>query len=186
MKRNLFRDLKFWTIHGVIAATPSFVFAIQTGWDTAAAYAAMILGVLCIIAAYTLASSWGLLRLHTDGSAPSAILRWAVHIRAGYALVSLLGFIRDWQTLLFLDIICGTFGVGASQGLLNALGFAPSHSFQPGHGPALFFLQTWLCTVFTGMAFSIVFFIGVLIAFAVYGVGRLFLRPSPSPKGPTA
>ncbi len=74
----------FWTVVCGVCATPSFLFAVDAlGYDEPPDFAAMILGVVVFILAYTLAtsdsSSVGRLRLITSMCSSATLAPMAVH-----------------------------------------------------------------------------------------------------------
>jgi hypothetical protein len=82
-------SLLFWTAHGLICASPSFVVAINLEYNTLATVSAMLLGTILLILLYTWLSLRTPVSIDTKYGLFASSIRWAAHLRALFSLLSL-------------------------------------------------------------------------------------------------
>jgi hypothetical protein len=166
------RSLLFWIAHGIICAAPSFTWAIMTGYVTAIAISAMLIGTVILILLYTWLSLRTRVSIDTKYGFLASSIKWAAHVRAFFAILSLLavliprvvlpkGPVRQFlEIVTSFDIIPGMLAVNLAGLLL------PNTSTVFGREMGSFhpkFFSTLLTTLVTGILFSIIFFF--LVAF---------------------
>jgi hypothetical protein len=178
---KLFSNLWFWTIHGIICAIPTFVFAYMVQFNTIWHCIGMILGVVTIILIYSFLTARGLLKLDRNGSTFSRVLRLTADLRAWYAVISLLSFVSSGlQWLIIPDLYAGIFGLMGVETFLKFCGVnsAPYLNSMPRLtpfiGPDIVSRQlftvghTWLNTLATGFVFSVFFFVLVAGMYLIF------------------
>lgn len=173
------KDLLFWTIHGIVASTPSFIIALTAGFNSVLSILGMITGVTFLIFIYSLLTSTHFFSISRDANF-SRSLRLAAHLRALFAALSIIAAISLYvfhsanpvfNAVIFLDLWTGFFGISAANYVMRGSN-AALYSFQKG------FFSAFTSTLTTGMIFSLEFFalsiaVTALRRFVLYIMSRI-------------
>lgn len=166
--------LRYWSMHAVFCATPSFIFAIFVGFNQIASIIAMILAVVTFIFFYSVAS----LKLSRIGGELKKAIHCAAAIRSCISAIGLVGLTLSlkWESMAALaapDIMAGIVAVTVVSNVIGLDSFIRSFPSrgpggEPEQGSTLTeFICTYLSTIAEGVILSGTLLLLVLPVFIV-------------------
>ena len=133
---NYTKALKYWSVHAIFCATPSFLIAYGSGYNSFASVAGMLLAIVAFIGIYAGVSSSHHYRTKADRYSFGRIVHIAASVRSFVSALGLIGLLstvlhhsrielRDDAGLAFLylpDMLAGMIAVAFSSSLFGFLG----------------------------------------------------------------
>ena len=146
MNKSIYlQELRHWSAHTAICALPSFLIAIQGGFNDTAAILAMLSGIITLILGYTTLSSTKLFSGNENGLL-NKTKKYGLRTRSIVSLIELPGTLFLHSGGVFLVYIDLWAGIAAVQ--MVGVVFPP---FSPSQHT---FFQTYLATILEGLLVS--------------------------------
>lgn len=176
------KKLRYWSIHAIFCATPSFIMAVQLGYFRMASIAGMLAAIASFILLYTFITSSNLYDRVIEGrSSLRTIVHRAAVLRSVVSAVGILGFANQFTFFLFYpDFIAGIYSIGLSELIfrrvlgirLPSIGSPNSSDFEFFMGNQAAFIPTYITTIFEGVIISVTLLLLILLFVVIHSILR--------------
>lgn len=159
------KELRHWSLHTTICASPSFIMAIQFGFNSTIAIVGMLCGIATLILGYTCISSTNLFAGNSDGIL-NQTKKYGLRARSTISLIELPGALIPESVLFNLtlpDFYAGMVAVSTVDTLTS--GFSENNHT---------FFQVYAATIIEGLIVSIsIFLLMLLLLLTIKGFKKL-------------